>query len=148
MDKISKITSIQEALLAEMTKAVRIVMASNGVDKQSNLIKVEYQLNNNAFQLIANDYFVYRSEGRRAGARKVPIKDLLGWIKRYNITPSNGQTKNQLAFAIQTSIYKSGIRGLKYMTPVEEVSTDIASEGIAETLSEVIAEAMFQAIEN
>lgn len=141
------INKVKDALLDEMTKATKIVLERNGIERRSNLVKsVEWESNQNGFVLIANDYYSYRSTGRRRGARKVPIADLLDWMKRYGIRPTGRQTVNQLAFAIQTSIFKSGIKGLDYEDPVEIVTLDISSEGTAEILSEVVADAMLKSL--
>ena len=144
-----KISRVEDAVLKEMTAAVKIVMARKGIEKRSNLMKsTEVVWKNNAFVMIANDYFEYASGGRRPSARKVPIADLLSWIKQYRIVPRGGQTINQLAYAIQTSIYKSGIKKKNYADPVEETLTDISAEATAEIMSEVIAERIAESIDN
>ena len=144
-----KLNTVEKALLDTMTKAVRIVMVKRGIERNSDLIKsVEYKFVNGSFVMLANDYFEYASTGRRARARKVPIKDLLSWIKQYGIRPRAGQDINQLAFAIQSSIYKNGIKKKNYVDPVVDVSADIASEGVAEGLSEIIADNIAEAIDN
>ena len=144
-----KISTVEDAVLDEMTKAVKIVMSRKKLDKRSHLLRsAEVVWKNNAFVLLANDYFEYASQGRRPRARKVPIRDLLSWIRQYKIRPRQGQTKNQLAFAIQTSIYKSGIKKKNYADPVETVLTDMSAEATAEILSEVIAEVIAEKIDN
>ena len=144
-----QLNTVQKALIDELTKAVKIVMVKRGIETNSNLIKsVDWEWKNNAFVMLANDYFTYASEGRRPRARKVPIDDLLPWIKKYRIRPRKGQTINELAFAIQTSIYKNGIKKKGYLDPVEVVSVDLISEGTAEGLSEIIAENIAKAISN
>ena len=146
-DKI-KISTVSNAILEEMTKAVKIVMQQKGIERNSDLIKsTEVIWKNNAFVMIANDYFEYASGGRRPRARKVPIKDLLSWIKQYGIRPRAGQTTNQLAFAIQQSIYKNGIKKKNYADPVEETLTDLSAEATAEVLSEVIVDAIADSLE-
>ena len=136
-----------KAILDELTKATKVVMAKKGVERNSNLLKtVEWEKKQNGFVLLANDYYQYVSSGRKRGARKVPITDLIPWIKKYNIRPTAGQTINQLAFAIQSSIYKSGIRGKKFEDPVENVTLDMITEGTAEILSEAIANGIADSI--
>jgi len=62
------------------------------------------------------DYFKYVNLGRRAGLKKVPIQALLDWIKvrKLRFRTEKGRFKKgtqlQLAFAVQTNIYKYGIR--------------------------------------
>lgn len=128
---------IDKALLDTMTNAVKAVLKQRGVENNSKLMNsIEFVEVEGAFVLLANDYYEYLSTGRKPKARKVPITDLIEWIKRNTITPKAGQSINQLAFAIQTSIYKNGIKGKSYIDPVTEVSLDIAEEGVSDILEE------------
>lgn len=67
-------------------------------------------------EVIANDYFINIDKGRRPRVKRVPFNIIFKWIKEKGIIPrsSNGQfksmTRNQLAWVIQKSIYKNGIR--------------------------------------
>lgn len=138
---MADIKLISKALLDTMTKATRIVLIKNGVDKNSDLVKsVEYEAVGESFVLLANDYYQYLSTGRRRRARKVPIKDLIKWVKDERIRPRAGQTINQLAFAIQKSIYKSGIKGHKYIKKVEETALDVSEEGVADIMEHAVDE--------
>jgi hypothetical protein len=63
------------------------------------------------------DYFNYVNRGRRKLAKRVPLDALLAWMKMRGITrfrDEKGRFKKgkmkSLAFAIQTNIYKFGIR--------------------------------------
>lgn len=60
------------------------------------------------------DYFENVNLGRRPKKKKVPIKALLDWIKIRGIAAQNANgipiPPLSLAFAIQTNIYKFGIR--------------------------------------
>ena len=62
------------------------------------------------------DYFKYVNEGRRPNVRRVPIKDLLDWIKIRGVRFRNekGRFKKgsnlNMAFAIQTNIFKYGVK--------------------------------------
>jgi hypothetical protein len=68
------------------------------------------------FELVITyaDYFKYVNEGRRPERKKVPLTALLEWIKIRGIKGRNKKgrfMKNlSLAFAIQTNIFKYGIR--------------------------------------
>ena len=133
LDKANK------AMLTEMTKATKVVLTQSLVKRNSNLMRsVKWEKKQSMWVLIANDYYQYLSEGRKRKARKVPVQDLITWIKQYGIQPRAGQTINQLAFAIQRSIFINGIRGKKYEDKIENVTLDIAAEGTAEALSEII----------
>jgi hypothetical protein len=65
------------------------------------------------------DYFKYVNKGRKKETKKVPIPSLLEWIQIRGLRPrdrrgrfieNNLRNKTSLAFAIQTNIYKYGIR--------------------------------------
>jgi hypothetical protein len=85
--------------------SVTLVPGSNGEPSE---LQITYQ-----------DYFKYVNLGRKTGKKRVPTKDILEWIKIRGIRPRNkkGQfipktEKNELrlAYAIQTNIFKYGIR--------------------------------------
>jgi hypothetical protein len=64
------------------------------------------------------DYFENVNWGRRPGKKKVPISAILDWIKIRGLKPKDYKGRGRpsklgqlsLAFAIQTNIYKFGIR--------------------------------------
>lgn len=148
---MSQITNeILQALLDDIVKIVRTTMINSRVDRSSDLVKsVRAEVDsNNAVTIIANDYYEYVSSGRRPRARKVPIQDLISWIKEEGITPRGGQTINSLAFSIQTSIYKNGIKGKKFEKQVELNSLDLLAEEFTEMLSEIITNDLQQAFSN
>jgi len=134
--------SVDQALLKELDKAVKVVLIQHGLKSNSNLINsIDYQYNDSikGFQLYVNNYYEAVSEGRKPKATKVPIGDLINWIKRYNI--STGELSiNQLAFLIQRSIYIHGVKGKKYDSIVEEVSLEVLSKSLSESLSKQIEE--------
>lgn len=77
--------------------------------KNSDLIKkIDIKKSSNQITFSAPTYITNVDEGRKRGGKKVPIKELLKFIKENNIQPKKGGI-NSLAFAIQNSIYKEGI---------------------------------------
>lgn len=133
-------TDILKQLISDLTLLTKRTMIENGVEEKSDLIKsIEFIPSSSGLQLLANDYYQYVSTGRKPKARKVPIEDLIEWVKKYSIGSGN---VNQTAWAIQQSIYKRGIIGKGYENPVEEGVADMSSEQLAEVLSEVIADEM------
>jgi hypothetical protein len=72
--------------------------------------------NNKPSELVITyqDYFKYVNLGRKANKRKVPIFNLLQWIKIRGIKAKDKKGKQikdlSLAFAIQTNIFRYGIR--------------------------------------
>lgn len=107
-------------LLQEITKQLEtsvkaVILAKSNSLAGSDLVKsIEFKQENNSLVMWANDYYQYVDKGRRKGVKKVPISALLDFIKKRNL---KGRTGNktmsdiQLAFAIQTSIFKLGIQG-------------------------------------
>ena len=57
-------------------------------------------------------------------------------------------TINQLAFAIQTSIYKHGISPKNYLNQVIDATADVTGETVADQLSEDIANDVVDTIVN
>jgi hypothetical protein len=135
------IKSILKDLLPKLERITIQTMVYRGIKQNSNLAKsVDYKVTEKGVDMIANDYWTYASSGRRPYTRKVPIRDLIDYIKRYNIRPKNGQTLNQLAFAIQTSIYKNGINPKNYTLKVVGATSDLTEETISSELVDVIAD--------
>lgn len=128
-----------KAMLQELQIATQKILHMYKLGGTALEKSVEFQYKNDAFVLMAYDYFYYVSTGRRPLARKVPVEDLIKWIKDKGIRPRAGQTINQLAFAIQSSIYKVGIKAKNYLNPVVEVTSDIVAEDLAIDLAEQIA---------
>lgn len=130
----------------ELTKATRFVMVNAGVDKNSDLVKsVRWeQQAEGVFIMLANDYYEYVSTGRKPRARKVPIFALVQWIKNIKLKGRNKKTgrfisDNSLAFAIQASIFKHGIKGKNYITEVDNIVGDITELKLAEGLEDALA---------
>ena len=141
---LSDVEQIVEEFKQELTKAVQAVLIKNGVDKRSDLVNsIEWTTQNGTFVMLANDYYEYVSTGRRPRARKVPIMPLIQWIKDKRIkgrsrTTGRFITNNSLAFAIQTSIYKTGIKGKNYINEVEEVVADLSEIRMADGLEQLL----------
>lgn len=137
--------NILPQFIDDMVLLTRRIMIENGVEANSDLIKsVEYIPTSSGMQLLANDYYEYVSTGRRPKARKVPIEDLIVWIKKYGIAAGD---INGIAWAIQKSIYENGIKGKSFINPVEDTVADFSSEKLADALSEMIADEMVAAFD-
>ncbi|RNI30961.1 hypothetical protein EFA69_06625 [Rufibacter immobilis] len=91
--------------------------------------------------------------GRKALARKVPVSVLINWIKRYRILgrsqktgkyqKASGNSINSLAFAIQTAIYKKGLRARNFIAP----SMEYAEQALAQVIDELIVPAIVTTVE-
>lgn len=134
-----QLKSMLKDLIPQLNKLTISYM--NGVSSSSNLTKsVGYEVTDTGIALVANSYWYYVSEGRRPRTTKVPITALIDYIKRYGISPRAGQSINQLAFAIQTSIYKQGINPKNYANKVIDATSDLTEETVADDLVLMIAD--------
>lgn len=83
-------------------------------------------------ELKGPDKYKWVQLGRRKGSGKgtrVPIQALVEWIKKKNIKPRDGKSINSLAWAIQMSIYKEGIKNAVEPRPfVERAYKNLASK--------------------
>lgn len=133
--------SMLGSLLKDLSKVTLLAMEQQGVDKQSNLAKsVNYVEVKEGVQLEVAYYYTYVSTGRKRGIKKVPITALIQYIKREGISPRSGQSINQLAFAIQTHIYKQGINPKNYIDKVVDVAGELAQEQMLDKLAVSIAD--------
>jgi hypothetical protein len=136
-----------KTLLKQLTKVTALTIAKTGVKTNSQLINsLEYKTTKDGFELIANDYFNYVDKGRKPFEDKVPIQSLIKWIQRYGIQPLPNMSINQLAFAIQTSIYKHGIVGKNYSAKVENNIANLSEEKIADYLENQIADDIVESL--
>lgn len=132
-------TSVKEmltVLIPELRKAGAIVMNRRGISVDSDLINsFEFDVVQNKKLVIkANDYYNYVDKGRRPGTDKVPIRPLIRWMRKYRVRPSANQTYTQLAYAIQQSIYKSGIKGKNYLDRLYDVYGSVTEEELGDYL--------------
>jgi hypothetical protein len=126
---------VTKEILNELRVATEAVIRIY-VKGDTELVKsIEWKYKDDLWVLWANDYFKYLNDGRRVGAKKIPVYALIKWIKKKNIQPRKKMTYNQLAYVISNSIYKVGIQPRKFADPIINISQDILSEYIAETLS-------------
>jgi hypothetical protein len=136
-----KIVEIQKALLTDLKKATLTILNQRQVKSSSNLYNsIEWKEKDDVIQLIALDYFEWVDTGRRKGTSMIPPQDLIPWMKRVGITPSNGMSYGQLAFVIARAIKRNGIKAKSFTNPIIEASTDIISEELAIVISENICD--------
>jgi hypothetical protein len=132
-----EVAEIFQSILQELVVTIQQILIAQGLDKNSNLVKsidVNWDIRNKEMQLIAADYYEYVNYGRKPGVKKVPISVLINWIRKKKIKGRSRKTGrfitvNSLAYAIQNSIYKTGIRGKNYITKVN-AAMDAAVETV------------------
>lgn len=137
---------ISKSLLEELELATERILQQYKLQGSDLYYSIEYEYRQDKFMLIANDYFQYVAYGRKPRARKVPVEDLIKWMKRKGIAPKNGDY-NGTAFAIQRSIYLNGLKPRPFVNPIIETDLDLISEDFAYNLSEDIALLIAQDIE-
>lgn len=146
---VTDIKTFMKELIPELKKAGAITMTRKGIDVDSDLIKsFEFDIIHGRLQIKANEYFKYVDKGRRAGTDKVPITPLIRWMRKYRVRPKSGQTYTQLAYAIQQSIYKSGIRGKHYLDKLYDVYGDVTEEQLSDYLEESLLDDIVNSLRN
>jgi hypothetical protein len=128
---------ITKALLEELVLATQKILSFYKLQRSDLYKSIEFIYKNDQFVLMANDYFENVAFGRLPRARLVPVEDLIKWMKKKGIAPRNG-TYNTVAYLIQQSIYRNGIKARPFVNPIIEVSTEIISEDLANILTENI----------
>jgi hypothetical protein len=123
---MEKINEILKANGDAFVKVIQNGLSSIGLKNSKLYNSVESEVNNGVLTIQMYDYAMYVISGRKAGVKKVPISVLISWIKQKGIQPSEGQSVNSLAFAIQTSIYKNGIRPRPFI-PKDAVKVLVAN---------------------
>ena len=143
-----ELSKIQKSLLQTLKAATQTVLLHRQLDTRSNLTRsIEWQYQKNSFVLLAFDYFEYVDTGRKPKARKVPVEELIPWLRENNIRPRGGQTYSSLAFAIQQAIYKTGIKGKNYTDDITETSLDLIADDISDEYSQQIVDEAVRIIE-
>ena len=140
---------ITNEFIKEITLATNIILNQNKLAGSDLEKSVEWVYRNNQLVLLANDYFLWVSTGRRPKARKVPIESLIKWMKDKGIAPTKGNY-NSSAFAIQQAIYVNGIKARNYINPITtsvvDLTTELLSTYLAEIIATIVAEALTKTI--
>jgi len=140
------------SLLQELQQITIASMAETGVKPTSDLSKsVKWVVTKDGLKMMVAEYYPFVDEGRsttkrRAMMHRIPLSVLIEWIKRNNIKPYGGKTTNELAWAIQTAIYKRGlnskrkVKGKNYGDKVANNVADYTANELADTLATQIAD--------
>lgn len=101
------------------------------------------QINKDGIKIALPDYAQYIDGGRLPGTKKVPLDALITWIRRYRIGGRNSKGRftkrtensvNSLAFAIQTNIYKHGIKARPFLEKPIKFGEELLASYIEESL--------------
>jgi hypothetical protein len=130
------------ALTKVMKKQSVTIGRVAGLKSNSHLLQsfdVRLKTNISKYEFLANDYINYVDRGRKPFTTKVPIPMLIDWIQRYSIN-AQGMTTSQLAFAIQTNIYKFGIQPRYFMDRLADSLGDTVEDRLSKKLEDEIAD--------
>lgn len=138
---MSNLKKIIEKLNDELETVIATVWKSAGLKSDSDAIKsINIETTSNGLAIYAVDYVKYISSGRRKFARKVPISDIIIFIKKRGLTPKGKMSLNNLAFAIQNEIYKNGIKGKNFLKSTEKI--------IDKTIQPELESGIFELLQN
>lgn len=70
-----------------------------------HLNEISYEVKDGVVNIKVPDKISFQEAGRKRKAKRVPIKALIAWGLKYKVSGIN-----KYVYAIQTSIYKKGIR--------------------------------------
>lgn len=129
----------------ELDAVVQQVLIAKGVKQSSDLTNsVDWDYGRDQMLMYVNDYYENVSKGRKPYARKIPLTALIRFIKKNNINHATMST-TQLAFAMQTSIYKAGIKGKNFIEVVEKSVGDFVEIRLADFLEDLVADSLVAA---
>jgi hypothetical protein len=134
--------------LAELVKQFMITTAQAGrnhklLAKGGFVQSVAVEPSYDGFNIKVAEQAQYMDSGRKPGGKKVPIAALIAWIKRYRVGQRDKKTGkfkkrlisiNSIAFAIQTAIYKKGIKPSPFIKDTLAFAEDLMKNYIDETL--------------
>lgn len=131
------LTAIAVGLKAALKQRMAAVRLSG-----SNLERtMDVKVTNDRLELFLADYWRYLEDGRRPLSRKVPIDALLKWVKRAGLTLTPGQSNISLAYAVQQSIYKRGLKPRPFFQKAVDDVESLIDSSITALLSDAFDEA-------
>lgn len=134
--------------LALLVKKYMIATAQTGrqhklLDKGGFAESIKVEATYDGFSIGVSEHAQYMDSGRKPGAKRVPIQALISWIKRYKVglrDKKTGKFKkrtmtiNAMAFAIQSAIYKKGIKPRPFIEASLEYAEELMKTFIDKTL--------------
>lgn len=85
----------------------------SGKKPNSDLVEgLSVDVVNDGLQVKVNDYIKYVESGRKPKTKRIPLQVLIKWAKKAGL----GNLSNGELYAIQTSIFNKGIKGVNGLT--------------------------------
>lgn len=124
--------SLMEQISNSVTIAVQAVYQSYGLKSNADVVQsVHTDATSDGLKVYAFSYIDNIEKGRKKFTKKLPIGEVLKFIKKSGMQPEPGQSINQLAYQIQTAIFENGIKpksGIKSKSI--EASQKIITDGL------------------
>jgi hypothetical protein len=127
-----------EVVLDQLYATTLKALLDIGLATNSDIVKsVTVTPNNNGIEILTENYAIYIDSGRRPLARRVPFNVILAWVKDRGIS-FTGKSDREVAYMIQTSIYRKGIRPRKFISTLQKDIERLTGETIEEAILEDI----------
>jgi len=147
-DRVGPALDKDLAELAAVIKAYLVAQAEQGgshkfrKDKSGLVGQTDVTFTTDGIKIELPQYAQYIDSGSKPGAKKVPIKYLIAWVKRYRVggraRPSGKFKKNlsvnEIAYSIQTSIWKYGTKARPFLTATVKYAEEMLGQVIDQYL--------------
>ena len=106
MDDLDKFL---DKILPQIIDIFKADLISKGFPNRQEIKKVSAIHGGSNITVTVPASIVYWDGGRKPGLKRLAIVKILDWMKRVPIIPAKGKTELDVAWAIQTKIFKVGI---------------------------------------
>ncbi|MFD2717898.1 hypothetical protein ACFST9_04180 [Hymenobacter monticola] len=113
-------------------------------DKSGFVGQSKVTFNTSGVVLSLPEQAIYIDQGRRPGLRRVPVDNIIRWLRRYRILGrdrtsgkfrrATEQSINSAAWAIQQAIFRHGIRAKPFINETLEYAEQIISQAVDKVL--------------
>ncbi len=104
--------------LKELENAYKTIMRKVDLDNSDLVKNTKFTYKEGQLTISMYDYGKFVDSGRRRNAKGIPISDLIQWIQEKNIVTR--VPIESLAYAIQRSIIRKGIKPRPFLEQVQE----------------------------
>lgn len=125
--------TIVEFLIQEAIATGPTTQGYSGLETSIFIRDISYSISNNKVQISMPEYAKYIESGRKRRKKKVPLSIILKQLRRKNLPTTNG-----LAFAIQNSIYKKGIKPRPFIDRALDMAQNAITVDIEEYMTTTI----------
>lgn len=137
------INILLEVAAESIVESIKIELQAIGLGDSDLIKSVTYTIQNFSIAINMPNYYEYVESGRLPRVKRVPINILISWMNKKGISLGK---KNSIAYAIQTSIYKQGIRPRPFLKAAYNRVENEYAEILAIDLSELLVTDLYQKI--